>query len=278
MDYRRFSVCIETVFPPRVPCEARMRTVRSLGFTAYEFWFHDMEKGDRGWVEKPGAKNIDRLADLQSDLGLELVCFAVNMPDGSHGGDLIGGRSADRFFGALDANLLVAAKLGCRRLIVFPGFYDPEEQRERQRKRVVDNLRKADRAVEGTGIRLLVEALSARKYDGFAVPTVHEASALLAESAGKNLGLLFDLYHVQTTTGNVLENLERHAGITEHIHMSGVPGQHEPAAGELNLPLVVRRVSEWGYGGRFGLEYYATKDPALSLGETMSYLTESGRP
>jgi hydroxypyruvate isomerase len=278
MDYRRFSVCIETVFPPRVPYDARMRTVRSLGFTAYEFWFHDMEKGERGWVERPGAKSVDRLEDLQAELGLELVCFAVNMPDGSHGGDLVGGRSADRFFDALEANLVIAGKLGCRRLIVFPGFYDPEEPRDTQRRHVVDNLRRADRAVEGTGIRLLVEALSARKYDGFAVPTVHEASALLAEAAGKNIGLLFDLYHVQTTTGNVLENLERCAEVTEHIHMSGVPGQHEPAGGEINLPLVLRRVSERGYEGRFGLEYYATKDPALSLKETMTYLAGRGRP
>jgi hydroxypyruvate isomerase len=270
----RFSVCIETVFPPEVDYESRIRTVASLGFGAYEFWFHDMEKGDAGWVEKPGAKNVDRLRDLQEELRIELVCFAVNMPDGSHGGDLI--RGSDRFFRALERNLEIAGKLGCSHLIAFPGFWNEDESREGQRNRLVKNLGKADRTVEGTGIRVLVEPLSARKYDGYAVPTVHEGASLLAESGGKNLGLLFDVFHVQTMTGNILETVERHLGAIAHVHLSGVPGQKEPAQGEINLPLVIERVKSWGYEGLFGLEYYPTKEPVLSLTESVVYLAGRG--
>ena len=77
-------------------------------------------------------------------------------------------------------------------------------------------------------------------------------------------------------TGNLLASLQEYIEYIGHIHLSGVPGQHEPAEGEVNLPLVLKKLDEMGYKGDFGLEYYPLKEVVPSLKETIEYLKDVG--
>jgi hydroxypyruvate isomerase len=85
----RYSVCIETLFPFTVPYEERVRVTASLGFNAYEFWYLDLKRAERGWVPRDSAEYIELLHGLNQELGLRIVCFAVNSPKGDHGGHLL---------------------------------------------------------------------------------------------------------------------------------------------------------------------------------------------
>jgi hydroxypyruvate isomerase len=89
--------------------------------------------------------------------------------------------------------------------------------------------------------------------------------------------MLYDLFHVQIMTGNILASLQEYIDYVGHLHVSGVPGQHEPADGELNLPLILRKLIEMGYEGYFGLEYYPLKEVVPSLKETIAYLKSVAR-
>jgi hydroxypyruvate isomerase len=268
----RFSVCIETIFPYTRPYEERMRVTAGLGFKRYEFWYHDMRRDKTGWVVHENAKETDVLLRLHEELGLALCCYAVNTPQGTHGGNLVSAEGRKTFMKKLKMSVAMARRLGTPLLIAFPGFEQAGRSRKAQLKDVVDALREIDTMLEGTGVQTLWEPLSLPKYQGYLVPTIREVVDLLREADGKNLKILFDFFHIQVMSGNILGSLEDAFDLVGHVHISGVPGQHEPAEGELNFPLVLQKLMDKGYRGAFGLEYYPLREPETSLRETMEYL------
>lgn len=74
-------------------------------------------------------------------------------------------------------------------------------------------------------------------------------------------------------TGNILTSLKENIDLIGHVHIAGVPGQHEPSEGEVNYPFVLRKLTEMGYKEYFGLEYYPFKEIEVSLEETINYLS-----
>ncbi len=271
----RLSVCIETIFPYTTPYEEQIRTTASLGFKAYEFWYHDLQRdGKGGWIEKENAKDLDVIYRLNRELGLKLVNFTLNSPHADHGGNLVDDRGTDMMMKELDRLVPICQRLGTPQLITFVGYELQGMPRSDIIHRVVKSLRKLDKLLDGTGVILTVEPLSHPKYEGCLLPTIKDTSDLLREVDGKNIKILYDLFHVQIMTGNLIASLEENIDLIGHVHISGVPGQHEPARGEINLPYVLQRLKDMGYEGYFGLEYYPLKNPLLSLRETIEYLKD----
>jgi len=271
----RLSVCIETIFPYTVPYEEQIRTCAKLGFSAYEFWYYDMMRdGKGGWIEKPDAKDLDVVYRLNQELGMKLVTFTLNSPHFDHGGTLIDDRGTEMMFRELDRLIPIAQKLGVLQLITYVGNEVPGEKRSALLQKVITSLRKMDRILEGTGVILTVEPLSHPKYKGCLLATAKETGDMLREVGGKNVKMLYDVFHVQIMTGNILASLQEYIEYIGHIHVSGVPGQHEPVGGELNLPLILSKLAEMGYEGYFGLEYYPLKEVVPSLKETIAYLKD----
>ncbi len=268
----KFSVCIETVFPYNIHYVKRIKTTASLGFKVYEFWFHDMKKESSGWVVQKNAKEIDVLYRLNQELKLQLVCFAVNSPNGDHGGNLIDKKGIESFMETLEKLIPFAQQLKAPFLIGFPGYEQPGISREELIERAIHSLQQIDSFIDGSGVLLLMEPLSDLKYKGYLLPTIGDAVSLLRNTGGKNLKILFDFFHIQSMTGNLLESLTDSIDLIGHIHIAGVPGQHEPARGEINYPHVLHKLLDMGYAGRFGIEYYPLMQPKESLRETKRYL------
>jgi hydroxypyruvate isomerase len=211
---------------------------------------------------------------LNQKLGLKLVTFTLNSPHFDHGGTLVDDRGTEMMFRELDRLIPIAQKLGVLQLITYVGDEVPGEKRSTLLKKVISSLRKMDKILEGTGVILTIEPLSYPKYAGCLLPTVKDAGDMLREVGGKNVKMLYDVFHIQIMTGNILASLQEYIEYIGHIHVSGIPGQHEPAEGELNLPLILDRLAEMGYEGYFGLEYYPLKEVVPSLKETIEYLKD----
>ena len=270
----RLSVCIETIFPHTMPYEQQIRTVASLGYKAYEFWYHDMVRdGKGGWIKKSNAKDFDVLYRLNEELGLKLVNFAFNSPHIDHGGTPVTVKGADMMLKELERIIPICQRLGVLQLIVFVGCGQPGLSKSKILKRVVTTLRKMDRIVDGTGVMITVEPLSVPKYQGCLLTTVKDTADMLRMVGGNNVKMLYDLFHVQIMTGNILESLKENVDIIGHIHMSGIPGQHEPWESELNLPYILEKLKDYGYRVFFGLEYYPIQDPIKSLRRSKDYLS-----
>ena len=273
----RLSVCIETVFPYTMPYEEQIRTVASLGYSAYEFWYHDMVRdGKGGWLEKENAKDLDRVCRLNEELGLTLVNFTLNSPHADHGGLPTNDAGLDRMKRDLERLIPICQRIGALQLITFVGYEQDGCPRAEILKKVAKNLRQLDGMLNGTGVILTVEPLSWPKYKGCLLPTVKDTTDLLREVGGSNIKILYDFFHIQIMTGNLINSLKDSLEYLGHIHVSGIPGQHEPWESELNLPYILKKLSGMGYKGYFGLEYYPLTDPTDSLVRTKEYLKEVG--
>jgi hydroxypyruvate isomerase len=273
----RLSVCIETVFPYTMPYEEQIRTVASLGYSAYEFWYHDMVRdGKGGWLEKENAKDFDLIERLNEELGLTLVNFALNSPHADYGGTPVDDRGADRMMRELERLLPALERIGVLQLITFVGWEKDDLPKREVLKRVAKVLKKLDGMLEGSGVVLTVEPLSRPKYTGCLLPTIQDTIDLLRDVDGTHIKILYDLFHVQIMTGNIIDSLEKSLEYLGHLHVSGIPGQHEPWESELNLPYVLRKLSGMGYEGYFGLEYYQLTDPVDSLVRTKEFLKDVG--
>jgi hydroxypyruvate isomerase len=67
--------------------------------------------------------------------------------------------------------------------------------------------------------------------------------------------ILFDVYHVQISEGDILTRLKRLLPHLGHVQIAGVPERHEPDGGELKIEAILRALDEMGYARWVGAEY-----------------------
>jgi hydroxypyruvate isomerase len=82
-----------------------------------------------------------------------------------------------------------------------------------------------------------------------------------------NVKLLYDIYHQQITEGNLIATITANIDKISHFHVADVPGRHEPGSGEINYKNVFKSISEAGYDGFVGLEFWpeCPDDDALKM-------------
>ena len=85
------GVCIEPFFSD-LPYRDRIRKVKELGFSTYEFWFHNKRFDGSSLINE--NKDFDEIAELNEKYGLTTADFVLNHPDGGVVGALID--AADR--------------------------------------------------------------------------------------------------------------------------------------------------------------------------------------
>jgi hydroxypyruvate isomerase len=76
---------------------------------------------------------------------------------------------------------------------------------------------------------------------------------------------LYDFYHEQRSSGNLLEKLANNIDLIGLVHIADVPGRHEPGTGEIDYANIYRRLAELHYDRFLAMEFYPTGDPAATL-------------
>jgi hydroxypyruvate isomerase len=80
--------------------------------------------------------------------------------------------------------------------------------------------------------------------------------------------IVYDIYHVQISDGDVTRNLRDNFDMICHIHVAGVPGRTEiDETQELNYRFIAHAISDLGYTGFVGHEHRPGpgRDPVASL-------------
>jgi hydroxypyruvate isomerase len=268
---KNIGVCLDPFFTD-LEYPDRIRKIAALGFTRYEFWFHDKAYVRAGLV--PAAKDFNQLAEINQELGLEVTDIVYNHCDGGVLAALVDSRDKARLVDGFGAIAELAAKIGCRSFISASGNRIPGQSRERSLMNIALNLEALAKEAARFGATILLEPWNTKidHPDNFLDDAT--LSAELIKSVGSpNVKLLFDIYHMQIMGGDLLSFLAKHLSIIGHFHIAGVPGRHEPYACELNYRFIVDRLSEMGYAGSFGLEYWPTIGDGESLQRTLEYLT-----
>ena len=90
---------------------------------------------------------------------------------------------------------------------------------------------------------------------------------------------VFDTYHQQRGSGELLWSLEEYFPLVSGVHIGDVPTRQEPGTGEINFKNIRRKLAELGFDGEIGLEFSPSQGEAAAmdgLAEVFPLQLESG--
>ena len=266
----RFDVNLSILFPG-MPLTEQLAATARAGFDAVEMWWPFPE-------DIPRDAEVDSLVDSVSGSGLALVALNMTTGDaaaGEHGLVALPGQHA-RFRDNLDVTVAIAERLGTRVIHAPFGNPPPDASQDAIREAVIENLAVAGHQAARIGAQIVLEPLNPVDFPRFGlhrVEQVIEVIDLLAAEAGVAVGVLFDVYHIQRSEGDLIARIEAYADRIGHVQIADVPDRMHPGSGEVAFERVLPAFERVGYRGYVGLEYRPSADPA----ETFEWLPTEWR-
>ena len=98
-------------------------------------------------------------------------------------------------------------------------------------------------------MKLVIEPINHRDMPGYFLNTEAQGAAVVEAIGRDRLGLQFDVYHCQTTEGDITKRMEQFMPVIAHMQIADVPARNEPGTGEIGWQFVFRRMDELGYRG-----------------------------
>jgi hydroxypyruvate isomerase len=125
------------------------------------------------------------------------------------------------------------------------------------------NLEYAVKYFEDQGLRPLIEVISSQAMPGYYMSDFSKAQQVL--ETFPSVGLILDLYHAQTLTGDAADVLARFYDRTVHVQIADCPGRHEPGTGSIDFAALFAALEQRGYPGWIGCEYRPSGSTVASL-------------
>lgn len=205
------------------------------------------------------------------DHGLDAVCITANKGVRAPGCGLTDPSERDGFLQEIAAASEVAKEFGCRMLVVLTGFEREGISRSEQMDSCVAGLREAAPMLEKANMTAIIEPINTLvTRPGYFLPGARESFEMLRRVDSPNVKLLFDIYHVQVTDGDLILQIRHNIDWIGHFQIGDHPGRMQPGTGEINYRNVFRAIYELQEEGRFdgyaGLEYH----PNVTLPQTMA--------
>lgn len=259
------DVCMETVFAD-LPLLERPSRIAEAGFKTVELWFPELHLPDC---------DCPKLRTACDKAGLTINNIVANSPDGSIGGTLTHPADRSKYLERMACSLKCCRELGASMMITCTGNVQPGLLPAVMRQSIVDGLRAAGDLAARAGVTLVLEPLNSLvDHHGYFLDDPGAAGDIVRAVHHPNVGMLFDVYHMQIMCGNVIENIRANIDVIRHFHSAGVPGRHELDSGELDYPRIVQAIADLGYKGCFGLEYFPAEDSAKSLARMRKLLAD----
>jgi len=252
----RLSVMLWTL-GRELPFARRLEMVAEAGYRSVEL------VGEyTGWSDD----DFRRANGKRRQLGITVDCVASAMiAPGRARHNASDPRQRDEFLDDVRADLRTMEKLDCSGMIVMAGDLVPGLSPRAQYDTCVEILRRAGELAEAQGATVLLENVDLEENPSYLARSAAEAFQIVADVDHPHVQVCYDLYHAQVSGGNLIANLERHTDRVGKIHVSDVPGQHEPGTGEINFPNIYRKITELGYDGYVAMEFLPTGDPVATL-------------
>jgi hydroxypyruvate isomerase len=232
----------------------RIRAVAANGFTAYSFW---------------SAPPEERTAMLkaQQDTGLKCASLVGTGPAGGTTGFTRPG-AQDALLNEIRERVEIAKQFGTPDLISFVGRIQDDVPWDVQRAGIVEGLKRAGDIAAAGGVTVTLEPLSVgANQPRRALDRTQEAYPVIQDVNHPNVKICFDLYHLQRTEGNLVENLRRglQGNLIKIVQIGDNPGRLEPGTGEINYPFVFRELRRLGYSGDLDTEMGTSSTAAHAM-------------
>jgi hydroxypyruvate isomerase len=154
----------------------------------------------------------------------------------------------------------VARRVRSKWLTAVLGDVNPKLDHEYQTAQAIDLLKRCCDVVEPHGLVLVMEPLNRwTNHPGKFLWKSSQANALCKAVARPSCKILFDIYHVQVSEGNLIANIDRCWDETAYFQLGDNPGRNEPGTGEINYAHVLGHLHQRGYAGILGMEHGNSK-------------------
>lgn len=216
----------------------RVKKAAAYGYPAIEFW---------PWR----GKEIDQIADLCSQLGIEVAQFTawgfvpgMNNP-----------KFHDKFVKEVEASCEIAKKLRCKKMTVVAGNDQRGMTQEEMHKHVIEGLKRAAPVAEAHQVMLILEPMNIRvDHKGHCLYGSVAPVRICREVNSPYVKINWDLYHMQISEGDLCGHLREGFDQVGYLQLADHPGRNEPGTGEIHYNRVLKEAHDLGYTGFVGLE------------------------
>jgi hydroxypyruvate isomerase len=247
------SINIEIMFPRAMPKSERITAVAAQGIKVYSFW-------------QAPEEDQKRMLEAQQAAGMTCSCVVGSGRTGRTTGLTMPG-AEQQYLDQLATGVAMAKRFGGADAIIFPGARQPDIPWERQRENLIAGLRKAGDLAKEQGVHLVLEALNRQEAPTISISTAEGAFDVVDAVAHPNVKVDFDMYHLQLTEGNLINNLKKglEKGWIRLVQIGDVPGRREPGTGEINFANIYKVLREVGYDGIVDSEHGTSSTPEHAI-------------
>lgn len=217
----------------------------------YDQGFRSIE--DNGYLARPLDEQV-RIGKLLEKLGMRMGVFVVDGGDNWKTSLTTGKKEfKDHFVDTCKRSAEAAKRCNAKWLTVVPGFYERKLPYGVQMANVMDVMRAGAEVFEPHGLVMVLETLS--DTPELFLQHTHETYSLCKAVNSPSCKILYDIYHMQRTEGDLLVNIDRCWEEIAYIQIGDNPGRKEPTTGEINYKNIFKHLHEKGYKGVMGMEH-----------------------
>ncbi|MBL6444799.1 TIM barrel protein [Fulvivirga sp. 29W222] len=165
----------------------------------------------------------------------------------------------------------LVAKSGYKNLICFSGSRGGMDD-ETGLKNCTEGLKQVLSLAEKSGVIIHMELLNSKvDHPDHMCDNTPWGVELCKRLDSENFKLLYDIYHMQISEGDIIHTIKGNHQYIGHYHTAGVPGRHEiDSSQELNYPAIMKAILETGFNGYVAQEFKPAKvDKKASLREAI---------
>lgn len=165
----------------------------------------------------------------------------------------------------------LVAKAGYKNLICFSGNRNGMDD-ETGLKNSVAGLKPLLSIAERHGVILQMELFNSKvNHPDYMADNSAWGIELCKALGSENFKLLYDIYHMQISEGDIIRTITNNHQYFGHYHTAGVPGRNEiDETQELYYPAIMKAIVDTGYKGYVAQEFLAkSEDKVASLWEAI---------
>lgn len=226
----------------------QIRFMHDQGFRSIE---------DNGFLKRP-VEEQTKIGDLLTKLGMRMGVFVVDGGDNWKTSLTTGKKEfRDKFVETCKLSVEAAKRCNAKWLTVVPGFYERKLPYGNQFANVIDSMRAGAEVFEPHNLVMVLETLS--DTPELFLQQTHETYAVCKAVNSPSCKILYDIYHMQKTEGQLIVNMDRCWDEIAYIQIGDNPGRKEPTTGEINYKNLFKHIYEKGYKGVMGMEHGNSK-------------------
>jgi hydroxypyruvate isomerase len=153
----------------------------------------------------------------------------------------------------------IVAKAGYKNLICFSGNRDGMDS-DTGLTNCIKGLQQIMPLAEKHGITIQMELFNSKvDHKDYMADNSAWAIELCKRLGSNNFKLLYDIYHMQISEGDIIRTIQENHAYFGHYHTAGVPGRHEiDETQELYYPAIMQAIAATGYTGYVAQEFIPT--------------------